>query len=146
MSSGASMSPFERVTEISAWLAASDVDELILSGPSGTLRLTRGASGQVEAHIGESDNSEPPPLATITAHGFGVFLDRHPLDAEPLAPVGALVRADTPIGFLRIGPLLTPVVAPVDGVVENILVQNEDVVGFGAPLFELEPVERDSVS
>lgn len=143
MSGGDAVNPFERIPEISAWLAESDIDELRLTGPQGTLRLVRDANGQVETYIGDGDESGAAPLTTVAARSAGVFLDRHPLHAEPLVVAGAWVKQGAPIGFLRIGSILTPVVASVDGIVADVLARNGDVVGFGASLIDLEQVEYD---
>lgn len=134
--------PFENILDLSAWLAATDIDVLELKGPSGAIRLTRSAGGIVNESIEEP--SGLAPVIVVRATGVGLFLDRHPLRLQPQAPVGTEVDADAPLGFLRIGPLVTAIRAPSNGIVANVLVQHGVAVGFGTPLFELQPTGSDS--
>jgi acetyl-CoA carboxylase biotin carboxyl carrier protein len=120
------------VAALSAELAGSDIAELELSGPGAYLRLRQDGAGIARL---------PPPLpaGVITAPAVGVFLDRHPLHAEPLAPPGTRVAAGTMLGLLAEGPLLLPVTAPHTGVIAAVLAVPGSAVGFGAPLFTLHP-------
>jgi acetyl-CoA carboxylase biotin carboxyl carrier protein len=133
--------PFENGQALAAWLAATDIDLLELKGPTGTLRLTRSAGNVVSERV-----EEPSDFATVVvrATGVGIFLDRHPLRLQPQAPVGAEVEAGAPIGFLRIGPVVTAIAAPSSGIVTDVLVRNGVAVGFATPLFELQQTGSES--
>ena len=131
--------PLDHVAEIAAWLAATDIDCLELTGPAGHLRLRRGGEPEVTA-VGTGDG----PLAedetvAMPSPGFGIFLHAHPLHETPLVRAGDSVAAGQVLGFLKIGPLLVPVPAPHEGVVSAIVAQDGALVGFGDPLFRFSP-------
>jgi acetyl-CoA carboxylase biotin carboxyl carrier protein len=131
--------PLDHVADIAAWLAATDIDCLELTGPAGHLRLRRGGEPEVTA-----DRTGDEPLAeyesvAMPSPGFGIFLHAHPLHKTPLVQAGDSVAAGQALGFLKIGPLLVPVSAPHDGVVSDIVAQDGTLVGFGDPLFRFSP-------
>jgi acetyl-CoA carboxylase biotin carboxyl carrier protein len=80
-----------------------------------------------------------PQGLTVRAPSVGLFLATHPLHATPLALPGARVRAGEPIGLMQIGALLLPVDAPQDAIVRAVLATPGTPVGYGTPLFELDP-------
>ena len=135
--------PFDHVAELSAWLQASDIDLLELRGPSGTLRLIR-QDGRTISTV-EDDVGTSRPTVLARSSGVGVFLDHHPLRLEPGLPADGAVSAGAPIGFLRVGSLITAVLSPTDGVVIAMLAEPGSVVGYGTPLFEIEPTESEPV-
>ena len=124
------------VRQLSAWLAATDIDVLELDGPGEHLCLRRNGA-QVEVVPNTGAQGGPGPLAVAKAASVGVFLHGHPLRGEPLAAPGTPARAGQVLGLLQIGALLLPVTAPRDGIVENVLVAQGTTVGYGTPLVEL---------
>jgi acetyl-CoA carboxylase biotin carboxyl carrier protein len=131
--------PLDHIEELTAWLAATDIGLLELSGPLGAVRLLNDG---VSVHV--ADGAAPIPtdarIVGVRSPSVGVFLDRHPLHERAIATIGAAVQAGEPLGFLRVGPLLTPVLAPQAGTVSEVLVEHSTVVGYGTPLFELQPI------
>jgi acetyl-CoA carboxylase biotin carboxyl carrier protein len=140
------MEALERLRELAAWLAPTDIGLLELRGPHMQMRLHRDGSAlgevvQVDARDdAPSTTVEMPPTDTsaITASSVGVFLHRHPLREAPLARPGADVRAGQTLGLLQIGALLLPVTARQDGIVVDMLVAAGATVGYGTPLVELQ--------
>jgi len=136
--------PFDHIAELTALLQASDIDLLELKSPSGILRLTRRDGRIIRADVDEGDAARPTVL--VRSSGVGVFLDRHPLRLEPVLRAGGTVSAGEPIGFLRVGSLLTAILSPTDGVVIAMLAEPGAGVGYGTPLFEVEPTGSEPVS
>jgi len=135
--------PLDRVDQLSVWLKEADLALLELRGPSATLRLVNdGAS--VRVGEGEESPSVDVPSMTVRAPSPGIFLDRHPLHERAIALVAADVRAGDPLGFLQIGPLLLAVPAPRGGTVIDVLVAHGTMVGYGAPLFVMQPIEGEA--
>lgn len=133
----------DRIPELSAWLAHSTVDELELTGPEGTIRLVRRARGVAVEPLAETAAAgSPAPAILALATVAGRFLDRHPLDGEPLVEPGSPVMAGDHVGYLRAGLLLAPVVAPAAGCVAAVLARHGEVVGFGDPLVDIEPQDN----
>lgn len=118
------------IAALATALVDNGLDELHLTGPGTDVHLTRpGIVRTCDAMPGR--RAEP-----IVAPGVGVFLARHPLRVEPLAPPGHRVRAGQVVALLRIGPLLRQVMAPADGVIEAALVEEGAMVGYGTTLFQ----------
>lgn len=90
---------------------------------------------QAEAHTARAPRAE-----TITAPHIGIFLKAHPLDSKDVA-LPRLVRQGEIIGYLKAGGLLRPVAAPSEGVLVRCLVDEGTLVGFAAPLFEIQAAE-----
>ena len=136
----------DHLQQLSAWLAVPDIALLELRGPGGHLRLRHdGASVELVEDEAPATADELPahaPRLTVTACSVGVFLHGHPLHTAPLVRPGAHVRAGQPLGLLQIGALLLPVVATQDATLIGPLVADGESVGFGTPLFELEPFDE----
>lgn len=132
----------EDVRQIAAWLEASGLDQLELITPQMRLRLKLG--GDPAAVPVDSDTPPPPPAAPpcLEARGTGVFLPAHPWRDRPLVQPGQQVRAGEIVGLLRIGPLLQPVTAAVDGTVGRQIAAPGAMVGFGTPLMEFTPTQQ----
>lgn len=134
----------ERVQQLSAWLAATDIGLLELRGPEGCLRL-HNDGGRVEvlpdAPVAPGIRRAEAARIVATAASVGVFLQGHPLRDAPLAPIGARVRAGQALGLLQIGALLLPATASQDGIVAGLLVAQGMLVGYGTPLIELQPLD-----
>jgi acetyl-CoA carboxylase biotin carboxyl carrier protein len=124
------------VQQLSAWLAATDIDLLELHGPGEHLCLRRDGA-RVEVVPGDAVQDGPESRAVASAASPGVFLHGHPLRGETLASPGTVARAGQVLGLLQIGVLLLPVTAPAEGVVQAMLVAQGVTVGYGAPLVEL---------
>ena len=132
--------PLDHVGQLCEWLGATDIAVLELCGPSGTLRLSNDGSSVRVHNIDESTPASPHEIA-VGAPSPGIFLDRHPLHERAMAAVGAHFQAGEPLGFLQVGPLLTPVASPQAGTVVEVLVEHGTVVGYGEPLFQLQSSE-----
>ncbi|MGG5808252.1 acetyl-CoA carboxylase biotin carboxyl carrier protein [Falsiroseomonas sp. CW058] len=122
------------VATLSRWLDATDIDRLELSGPEGALVLGRAGA--------------PPPgpaapaeaAAPVSSASVGVFLDHHPGAERPFVETGDEVAEGDPLGCLQVGALLMPVRAPVAGIVAERMAAPGTLVGYGTPLFRLQPL------
>lgn len=123
------------VATLSRWLDATDIDRLELSGPGCALSFSR--TGAPPA----MPEAPRPAVDTvdIRAPSLGVFLDRPPLATRPFAELGEVVAAGEPLACLQVGALLLPVRAPRTGIVAARLAEPGALVGYGAPLFRLQP-------
>lgn len=128
-------SPLDHVAEIAAWMKAAGIDRLELDGPHGRLHLGRDTADRGGVPTGTGLAAEEPE--TVTSPGVGVFLHRHPLREEPLAQPDEPVSAGAPLGLLRIGSLLVPVLAPWAGTVADTIAPDGTLVGYGDPLVSL---------
>ena len=137
-------SSIDHIPRLAEWLAASDIDELELTGPQGRVLLRRSsASGEVSMLEPDEEPADVAPLAdlSVVSPGIGTFLRAHPLHEHPLTEAGAGVEAGQALGLLQVGSLLVAVPAPRSGTIRAILAEDGALTGFGDPLFQLSPYE-----
>ncbi|MCK4135172.1 acetyl-CoA carboxylase [Ralstonia nicotianae] len=141
----------EQIRQICTWLAATDITEFDLQGPGIhlSLRNARAVAPRISAQPTPPAPAAPAVPAVpavpvgaastevVRAGSVGVFRHQHPQQTAPLAAVGASVRASQPLGLLQIGPLLLPVTAPCDAMVQDMPVPDGTVVGWGTSLVVL---------
>lgn len=77
-----------------------------------------------------SDNVVTSPLV-------GTFYNASAPEAEPFVKVGDTVKKGQVLGIIEAMKLMNEIESEFDGVVEAVLVNNEDVVEFGQPLFRI---------
>lgn len=77
-----------------------------------------------------SDNIVTSPLV-------GTFYSAPSPDAESYVKVGDTVKKGQVLGIIEAMKLMNEIESNYDGVVEAILVNNEDVVEYGQPLFRI---------
>ena len=82
-------------------------------------------------------------MLTVASRTVGEFLAAHPGRRSPPKKLGEPVAAGDLLGFVRVGPLLTPVVVDATfgrgGILAEMLVGDGALVGFGTPLFQVLP-------
>lgn len=125
--------------QLSAWLAATDIDLLELRGPGVQVRLQRDGA-RIEVMTADAPLGPAAELAEevmVRAPSVGLFLHAHPLHEKPLAAPGQAVVAGQVLGLLRVGALLLPVAAPHRAVVLGHAAADGVAVGYGAPLLHL---------
>ncbi|HTO66706.1 MAG TPA: biotin/lipoyl-containing protein [Bradyrhizobium sp.] len=132
----------DHVDQLCAWLADTDINLLELTSPARTLRLLHDGT-RVTVETVDGPEAAHQPALLVRAPAPGIFLQQHPLRNQAIAIVGDDVAADAPLGLLQIGPLLLPVSAPLTGTVTDVLAQHGTIVGYGTPLFELQPFEDE---
>ena len=134
--------PLDHIGELSAWLAAANIDSLELTGPAGRLFLKRtegdrhlqgeGATTEsVEAQIRDRGGT------VVKAPIAGVLLHRHPMHKAPLAPQASKVQAGQVLALLQIGALLVPVASPHEGYVGAMLAEDGALIGFADAVVEV---------
>lgn len=67
----------------------------------------------------------------------GTFYSAASPDDEPFVKVGDTVKKGQVLGIIEAMKLMNEIESEYDGVVEAVLVNNEDVVEYGQPLFRL---------
>ncbi|MFT3821683.1 MAG: acetyl-CoA carboxylase biotin carboxyl carrier protein subunit [Rubrivivax sp.] len=125
----------DQVRQLSDWLAATDIALLELTGPDRAIRLRRNGGG---SFVEEAVPAAAPDATVVRAGSVGLYLDAHPLRAEPLVRPGDAVAAGQALALLKIGLVLLAVPAPRAGVVARIVATPGRAVGYGDPLVELE--------
>lgn len=87
------------------------------------------AEGGADAGI-ESDKVVTSPLV-------GTFYSASTPDAEAFVKVGDTVKKGQVLGIIEAMKLMNEIESEYDGIVEAVLVNNEEVVEYGQPLFRI---------
>ena len=119
------------IEQIAAWLKAASLSSLEIERPGCSLRISVSSAGPAPPRTA--------PVRTATATTVGTFLDRHPLRAAPLAPIGTRAEPGDIVGLVKNGRLLTPVIATLPGTIAAILVAPGLMVDYGKPVVEITP-------
>lgn len=93
--------------------------------------LPEGTAGAVQEN--EAIGSDQ----VVTSPLVGVFYAASSPDAEPFVKVGDTVKKGQVLGIIEAMKLMNEIESEVDGVVEAILVKNEETVEYGQPLFRI---------
>jgi len=83
--------------------------------------------------------AQAPAGITINAPTVGTFYSRPSPDDPAFVSVGSVVKPDTVVCIIEAMKVFNQIQAEKSGRIVEILVQNGDAVGFGQPLFRLEP-------
>ncbi len=68
---------------------------------------------------------------------MGTFYNASSPESEPFVKVGDQVKKGQVLGIIEAMKLMNEIECEFDGVVEAILIGNEDVVEYGQPLFRI---------
>ncbi len=80
-----------------------------------------------------------PAGVTINAPTVGTFYSAASPEDAPFVTVGTVVKPDTVICMIEAMKVFNQILAEKSGRIVEILVENGDAVGFGQPLFRIEP-------
>ncbi len=80
-----------------------------------------------------------PVGVTINAPTVGTFYSAASPEDAPFVSVGTVVKPDTVICMIEAMKVFNQILAEQSGRIVEILVENGDAVGFGQPLFRIEP-------
>lgn len=93
-------------------------------------------SGSVRAsEETESEESGTPAGDQVKAPLVGTFYNASSPESEPFVQVGDTVKKGQVLGIIEAMKLMNEIESEYDGVVEAVLVDNEQMVEYGQPLF-----------
>ena len=122
------------ISTLTGWLEASGACELEITTADGRALKIVLAAGRPVAKVSDAAPELPasdPGANAVKAPIAGIFHDRHPAAAAPLAEEGQALAAGALAGFVEVGPVLLPVRAREAGVVVEVRARGGDLVGYG---------------
>ncbi|KPW61077.1 Uncharacterized protein ALO80_04492 [Pseudomonas caricapapayae] len=130
------------IRQLAVWIRDAGLTVLELKRPGFELLIRRGEPVQNRALEPAAVRIAAEPSAAaahvITASNPGVFVSTHPDERNSYVKPGDTVAAGQLLGLLRIGLLYLPVRSKQAGRVVRFLAAEEERVGYGQPLIELE--------
>ncbi len=84
-----------------------------------------------------SETGNIPSDKVVTSPLVGTFYSSASPDKEPFVKEGDTVKKGQVLGIIEAMKLMNEIESEYDGVVEAVLVNNEDVVEYGQPLFRI---------
>ncbi len=118
--------------------------EVVLANPlSGTADKMFVSAAPAEASLpaGNKETAQKPEDIgadqVVTSPLVGVFYAASSPDAEPFVKVGDTVKKGQVLGIIEAMKLMNEIESEMDGVVEAVLVKNEETVEYGQPLFRI---------
>lgn len=130
--SGIDFSDPETIAFLAAALEAAGVDGIEIDQRARRVRIIveRGAPHQ---------SSRTAQSSVATAPIAGIFCRDHPATIAPPFELPREVVSGDMLGFVRVGPVVLPVRASETGVLTRFAAEDGSLVGYGDPLFEIEP-------
>lgn len=129
------------IAALSDALIAAGVDGLEISKAGAHLRIVV-PTGE-GARVSLTGNAPPDPAAAsaviVKAPMAGRFCTLPPLAPAEAEQLPRVISDKDVLGFIRIGPVLLPIPASRTGHLTRRLTEPDVLVGFGDPLFEIEP-------
>jgi len=152
----------DKILKLIELMKEHDLTEIDLRQSDQEIRLKRGPEPQVAGYAaaaGVPAASVPPPLpaaattdaepeeeverdesniVTIKSPMVGTFYSKANPDTDPYVKVGDHVMAETTICIIEAMKVFNEINADVSGQIVAILVENEDPVEYGKPLFKVD--------
>jgi acetyl-CoA carboxylase biotin carboxyl carrier protein len=102
------------------------------------LPAAHGGTHAAPAAAAAEPKKAPPAGKLVRSPFVGTFYRAASPGAEPFAEVGKRVKKGQPLCIIEAMKLMNEIEAEVDGVIKEILVENEQPVEFDQPLFVME--------
>ena len=107
--------------------------QVITAAPAVNAPMVRPESAPVATNVSYKTTSFKSPMV-------GVFYAAPTEDAEPFVKVGDQVKKGQTVCILEAMKMMSEIPAPMDCVIEEILVENGSLAGYDAPLFRVRRV------
>jgi acetyl-CoA carboxylase biotin carboxyl carrier protein len=141
----------ERIRSLIDLMKEYDLNEIDLKQDDQQIRLVRGGK-QVQIAAAPAPVAAPvsapaaapaavadgPHIKVIASPMVGTFYSRPKPNADDFVKVGASVSSDTVVCIVEAMKVFNEIPAEVSGKIVEVLVQNEESVDFGRPLFKVD--------
>ena len=100
-----------------------------------TVMVAAPGAGQMTAPAAPAGVPLPAPMA-------GIFYRQPSPDSDPFVEEGDRVEAGSVVGLIEVMKLFNEIIAPISGIVLNMVVENEERVEADQPLMYIQPAAR----
>ena len=107
--------------------------EVVVAASSVSEKLQDAA--QIQEFPASEEMEADSEIMPVKAPLVGTFYNAASPDSEPFVSVGDTVKKGQVLGIIEAMKLMNEIESEYDGVVEAILVENEQMVEYGQPLF-----------
>jgi acetyl-CoA carboxylase biotin carboxyl carrier protein len=98
------------------------------------------APAQIAVDTNQPENSNKSNNLIISSPMVGTFYIAKAEGSEPYISVGDVIKKGQVIGIVEAMKLMNEIESEYDGIVEEILVMNKDMIEYGQPLVSLKPL------
>jgi acetyl-CoA carboxylase biotin carboxyl carrier protein len=119
------------LSKITKWMESTDLEEI--TWKNGGDKISLKVNNSPESHTKFSSTIVP-----VSAPSIGIFRFARPGKANSLKQ-GMAVKKGAELGVVEVAKEFKPVIAPVDGYLKIISVEDGKTVEYGQPLFFIEP-------
>ena len=120
--------------------SARGAEPIVMAAPmTAVSAAAAGAALQAQENTSEMKSAMMEGLEAVTSPLVGVFYEAPGQGEAPFVRVGDRVKKGQTIGIIEAMKLMNEIPATCDGVVESILVKNEQTVEYGQPLVQIRP-------
>jgi biotin carboxyl carrier protein len=129
------------IASLAAALEVAGVDGIEIEQGARKVRIVveHGVLGAVSQVNASQHNPATAHSSAVKAPMAGIFCRDHPAFFTPPSELPREVVLGDTLGFIRVGPVLLPVKASGTGILTQSLAGDGSLVGYGEPLFEIEP-------
>ena len=121
--------------------AVSESSLTSFSMEDGDTKLSLGADRSDRAAVKETAGADDiVNVLTVNSPLVGVFYSSASPEADAYVAIGDRVKKGQVIGIVEAMKLMNEIESDYDGVVTDILVDNEQMVEYGQPMFVIKPV------
>jgi acetyl-CoA carboxylase biotin carboxyl carrier protein len=148
----------EMVSRLVELMVEKDLREIELQEGESKILLKRGAGGEVVQQVlapaaaapiaaapeaasasSPADDGADDGLVPISSPMVGTYYASSEPGAPPFVSAGSMVSSDTVVCIIEAMKVFNEIKSEISGTVERILVQNEQPVEFGQPLYLVRP-------
>lgn len=117
-----------------------DGQKIVIGGQETTIAVNAEQTPVIPAVLPETvtEEEETPSGTVITSPMVGVFYAAPGPEAEPFVQVGDTVRRGQVLCIVEAMKLMNEIESEYEGRITKVLVENESMVEYGQPLFEVE--------
>ena len=129
-----------KMATLSFRLALTEVTGQLLKKTAGADDIVNSDNGN-ESGLNKSDiKTSDDNVLTVNSPLVGVFYSSASPEADAYVAIGDRVKKGQVIGIVEAMKLMNEIESDYDGVVTDILVDNEQMVEYGQPMFVIKPV------